>query len=244
MIFTAPRPVTLFAMVNPKVLYPLILRAGAEAVLELGRTWEGLRAWMALLALLHTWGQLVNLHVHSHNLVPAGGLSLDGKRWVGLPEGTTETATGGRRNACRAWSLSDGSCSTCFHSACATSGGSASWRRAWRPRSSSRFARYWECQRSEAELCQRPQATAGWVTATCKATRMRTCRTPINQRRAAAGAVDWHVRADRQDTASHGCRVAAHAADDGARGGEHGGRRRPRALRPLVTPWERKLRRW
>ena len=42
-IFTVPRPVTLFAMVNPRVLYPLILRAGAEAVLELGRTWEGAR---------------------------------------------------------------------------------------------------------------------------------------------------------------------------------------------------------
>ena len=87
-IFTVPRPVTLFAMVNPRVLYPLILRAGAQAVLELGMTWEGLRAWMALMALLHTWGQLVNAHLHSHSMVPGGGLSLDGKRWVGLPEGT------------------------------------------------------------------------------------------------------------------------------------------------------------
>jgi hypothetical protein len=87
-IFTVPRPVTRFALANPTVLYPLILRAGAEAVLELGKTWEGLRAWMALLALLHTWGQLVNPHLHSHTMVPAGGLSLDGTRWVSLPEGT------------------------------------------------------------------------------------------------------------------------------------------------------------
>lgn len=86
-IFTVPRPVTLFAMVNPRVLYPLILRAGAEAILTLGRTWEGLRAVMALLALLHTWGQLMNPHLHSHTMVPAGGLSLDGNRWVSLPEG-------------------------------------------------------------------------------------------------------------------------------------------------------------
>ena len=43
---------------------------------------------MALIALLHTWGQLMNEHLHSHSMVPGGGLSLDGKRWVGLPEGT------------------------------------------------------------------------------------------------------------------------------------------------------------
>jgi hypothetical protein len=86
-IFTVPRPVTLFALANPKVLYPLILRAGAEAVLKLGKTWEGLRAWMALIALLHSWGQILNNHLHSHTLIPAGGLSLDGQRWVGLSEG-------------------------------------------------------------------------------------------------------------------------------------------------------------
>ena len=75
-------------MLNPTVLYPLVLRAGAEAVLRLGRTWEGLQAEMAILALLHTWGQIVNDHVHSHCLAPAGGLSLDGTRWVHLAEGT------------------------------------------------------------------------------------------------------------------------------------------------------------
>lgn len=87
-IFTVPRPVTRFSMANPRVLYPLMLRAGAEAILALGKTWEGLRAWMGLLALLHTWGQLMNEHVHSHTMVAAGGLSLDGARWVSLPEGT------------------------------------------------------------------------------------------------------------------------------------------------------------
>ena len=53
---SAGRGLEVFALDNPQVLYPLILRAGAEAVPELGKTWEGLQAWMVLMALLHTWG--------------------------------------------------------------------------------------------------------------------------------------------------------------------------------------------
>ena len=189
-IFTVPRPVTLFAMVNPKVLYPLILRAGAEAVLKLGRTWEGLRAWMALIALLHTWGQIINNHLHSHTMIPAGGLSFDGKRWVGLPEKDYRDGNQWKTKCMPGVEFIGRFLQHVFPQLCTTSGGSASWRRAWRPRSLSRFVRYWECQRSEAELCQRPQATTGWVTATCKATRMPTCRTPTNRSPAAAAAVE------------------------------------------------------
>jgi hypothetical protein len=79
---TAPRPVTLFALANPLALYPLMLRASGEAILQVGRTWEELRAEMAALALLHTWGQLMPPHLHTHILAPGGGLSLDGSCWV------------------------------------------------------------------------------------------------------------------------------------------------------------------
>ena len=86
-MMTAPRPVTLFALANPKTLYPLMLRAGAEAMLKLARKWKGLKAEIAVLALLHTWGQLMNAHLHNHQLVPGGGLSLDGSRWVSMALG-------------------------------------------------------------------------------------------------------------------------------------------------------------
>jgi hypothetical protein len=32
---------------------------------------------------LHTWGQNLHLHPHLHCVVPGGGISLDGSRWVG-----------------------------------------------------------------------------------------------------------------------------------------------------------------
>ena len=86
-MMTAPRPVTLFALANPKTLYPLMLRAGAEAMLKLARKWKGLKAEIAVLALLHTWGQLMNAHLHTHQLVPGGGLSRDGLRWVSMALG-------------------------------------------------------------------------------------------------------------------------------------------------------------
>jgi hypothetical protein len=87
-ILTVPRPLTEFSLVNPEVLYPVMLRASAEAILQVGKSWPTLEAEMGVLSLLHTWGQTLNAHLHTHNLVPSGGLSLDGTRWIDLPEGT------------------------------------------------------------------------------------------------------------------------------------------------------------
>jgi len=44
-------------------------------------------ALWALLSVLHPCGQPVNPHVHSHNLISAGGMSLDGERWITAPPG-------------------------------------------------------------------------------------------------------------------------------------------------------------
>jgi len=54
-------------------------------MIEVGKNWEGLQAQMAAAAILHTFGQRMNGHLHSHDMVPAGGLSPDGKRWISLP---------------------------------------------------------------------------------------------------------------------------------------------------------------
>lgn len=37
---------------------------------------------IAFLAVLHTWGQNLHHHPHLHCVVPGGGISLDGSRWV------------------------------------------------------------------------------------------------------------------------------------------------------------------
>jgi hypothetical protein len=41
-----------------------------------------LGAQLGVLTLLHTWGQNLQLHPHAHCVVPGGGLSADGTRWI------------------------------------------------------------------------------------------------------------------------------------------------------------------
>ena len=72
LILTVPKPITQLAMINQRALYSLVLREGAYTVLDGGRKLFGLE--LALLSLLHTWGQILNGHLHTHSLLPLGGL--------------------------------------------------------------------------------------------------------------------------------------------------------------------------
>ena len=56
------------------------MRAAAEATIALAA--KRLRAKVGLLAVLRTWGQTLTHHPHVHCVVPGGGVSLDGKRWI------------------------------------------------------------------------------------------------------------------------------------------------------------------
>ena len=69
------------------MLYGLLSRATAEALLELAADPRHLGAKIGLLMLLHTWGQLMDPHTHVHVVVPGGGLSPDGTRWVSCRDG-------------------------------------------------------------------------------------------------------------------------------------------------------------
>jgi hypothetical protein len=66
-------------------VYDLILRCAAETVLQLAADPELLGARTGVLAVLHTWGQNLQFHPHAHCVVPGGGLSPDGTRWVASP---------------------------------------------------------------------------------------------------------------------------------------------------------------
>jgi len=85
LILTLPHELTELVLDHGRVLFPLMLRAGAEAILQLVGAKYG--AHPAVLSVLHLCGQLMNAHVHSHTLVSAGGLSLDGERWITAPPG-------------------------------------------------------------------------------------------------------------------------------------------------------------
>jgi hypothetical protein len=84
LILTVPAPITRLAMINQKVLYSIVLREGASTVLRGGRKLFGVE--LALLALLHTWGQILNNHLHTHSLLPLGGLRYKALEWINLSQ--------------------------------------------------------------------------------------------------------------------------------------------------------------
>lgn len=67
---------------NPKQLYNMLLRVTAESLLTIAADPKYLGAKIGIMAVLHTWGQLLQLHPHVHCIIPGGGISLDGETWV------------------------------------------------------------------------------------------------------------------------------------------------------------------
>jgi hypothetical protein len=82
-VFTVPEELNVIALWCPEVFYAALLRAAGKALLDVGFT--KLQARLAVLAILHTWGQNLWLHPHAHCVVPGGGFSADGKRWINVP---------------------------------------------------------------------------------------------------------------------------------------------------------------
>lgn len=85
-VFTIPESLNALVLHAPEVLYAILLRAAGQALCEVGAT--KLRARVGVLTVLHTWGQTLVFHPHIHCVIPGGGFSLDGRRWVHLPTGT------------------------------------------------------------------------------------------------------------------------------------------------------------
>lgn len=81
-VFTLPQQLSPLALQNKRLLYGLLFRCGAQALLRVARDPRHLGANIGFTAILHTWGQTLLHHPHLHCLVPAGGLSPDGKHWI------------------------------------------------------------------------------------------------------------------------------------------------------------------
>ena len=81
-VFTLPHALATLALQNKRVVYDLLFQASAATLLEVARTPKHLGAALGVLSVLHTWGQTLLHHPHVHCVVPAGGLSPDGTRWV------------------------------------------------------------------------------------------------------------------------------------------------------------------
>lgn len=81
-VFTLPAPISEIAYTNKAVMYDLLFKAAAETLTIIAADPKHLGAQIGLTAVLHTWGSAMTHHPHVHCVVPGGGLSLDGTRWV------------------------------------------------------------------------------------------------------------------------------------------------------------------
>ncbi len=84
-VFTMPHSLNALALYNKEVLYDIFFKATAHALNAFAQDPKFLGAKLGFIGILHTWGQTLCHHVHIHYIVPGGGISNDGSRWVSLP---------------------------------------------------------------------------------------------------------------------------------------------------------------
>ena len=81
-VYTVPAPIADIAYQNKRAIYDLLMKAAAETTLTIATDPKHLGARIGITAVLHTWGSALTHHPHVHMIVPGGGLSEDGGRWV------------------------------------------------------------------------------------------------------------------------------------------------------------------
>ena len=81
-VFTMPAPLARVALANKRVVYDLLFQAAADSLRQIAANPTRLGADVGGLMVLHTWGQRLQHHPHVHCVVPMGGLSTDGTRWI------------------------------------------------------------------------------------------------------------------------------------------------------------------
>ena len=86
-VFTVPPAIAAVALQNKRVMYGILMRASAETLQQIAADPQHLGARIGGLAVLHTWGQNLMHHPHVHCVVPGGGVSCDGDRWVSCRPG-------------------------------------------------------------------------------------------------------------------------------------------------------------
>src|SRR3954453_4977724 len=86
-VFTLPAVLGPIALQNPREVYGALFRAAAETLQQIAADPQHLGAEVGFLAIPHTWGQNLEHHPHVHCVVPGGGLSPDGSRWIACPPG-------------------------------------------------------------------------------------------------------------------------------------------------------------
>ena len=86
-VFTLPAPIAAIAFQNKALVYGLLFKAAAQTLTTIAADPKHLGARIGLIGVLHTWGSALTHHPHVHCIVPGGGVSPDGQRWVACRKG-------------------------------------------------------------------------------------------------------------------------------------------------------------
>lgn len=86
-VFTLPAEIARIAYYNKAIIYGLLFEVAAETLRTIAADPKHLGARIGTTLVLHTWGSSMTHHPHVHGIVPGGGLSIDGQRWVACRPG-------------------------------------------------------------------------------------------------------------------------------------------------------------
>jgi hypothetical protein len=86
-VFTLPAEIAQIASWNKAAVYGLLFKASAQTLLTIAADPKHLGAKIGTTSVLHTWGSAMMHHPHVHVVVPGGGVSTDGARWIGCRPG-------------------------------------------------------------------------------------------------------------------------------------------------------------
>lgn len=78
-VFTLPHQFNAWARRYPRTIYDFLFAAATQSLLALGQRTLG--GELGITAVLHTWGQTLQQHIHLHCIVTGGALSADGERF-------------------------------------------------------------------------------------------------------------------------------------------------------------------
>ncbi len=81
-VFTLPKPIADIAYQNKAVVYDILLKVGAKTLITIAAEPKHLGARIGFTGVLHSWGSAMTHHPHVHWIVPGGGISPDGERWI------------------------------------------------------------------------------------------------------------------------------------------------------------------
>ena len=87
LVFSLPAEIARIAYWNKRAVYGLLFRVSAKTVTTIADDPKRMGARVGMTSVLHTWGSALTHHPHVHMIVPGGGLSKDGNRWVACKPG-------------------------------------------------------------------------------------------------------------------------------------------------------------